>query len=417
MQTYTCPSCKFHVSEADKLWDSVIDSGRCPYCRGPLRNFPVPPKQQEETPPAQQTTPQEERPATQQPYPWGSVLVWTLFSFLLGLVTAVQPWKSASSIDRGALRMMAGIVYAAITALIVGILKFFKRTPDRLFFGAFGLSGDAQSADKTVFRFSIGLAIWFTALALYLQQYIGLVDAGVCGLLGVGVKHGSAPSRWLLAVYAFISPILVIFLTDSPGGALWPFFFFAVCQSILAHQKESQLGVVNVPAAGHTSQGAEVPTTDTAHNKLDQTVGAPKPAITLEPVRDRQFNNDSTGTCEKATPLGASKTISFTQPTANPIVLSIPAEPSQNTIEAHEERLYEQIAQELDTNTLDKGLWTKAYAQAGGDDQQTRVLYIKARFARLRAMENARGDVIRQDQEATARLSKTKDQIEGRNDV
>jgi hypothetical protein len=323
-----------------------------------------------------------------------------LFAFLLGLATAVPPWKSASSIDRGALRVVAGIVYAAITALIVGILKFFKRTPGRSFFGAFGLSGDAQSADKTVFSFSVLLAIWFAALALYLQHYIGLVDASVCGLLGAGVKYGSAPSRWLLAVYAFISPILVIFLTDSPGGALWPFFFFAVCRSILAHQRESQWDVVNVVGAGNTSHATGASSIDTTHKKTDQSLDDPKPAITRDPVWNRQFNDDSPGTHVQATPPGVSKAMSSSQPTANPIApISIPAEPSQNIIEAHDDRLYEQIAQELEANTVDKGLWTKAYSQAEGDDKQTRVLYIKARFARLLAMENAQRDATRRKQE------------------
>jgi hypothetical protein len=50
MQTYTCPSCKFHLSETDKLWDSAIDSGRCPYCREPLRDFPNSVKLQEAKP-------------------------------------------------------------------------------------------------------------------------------------------------------------------------------------------------------------------------------------------------------------------------------------------------------------------------------------------------------------------------------
>lgn len=49
-----------------------------------------------------------------------------------------------------------------------------------------------------------------------------------------------------------------------------------------------------------------------------------------------------------------------------------------------------QIAEELEANSLDEGLWAKVYAQAGGDDRQTRALYIKARFDRLFAAENAR---------------------------
>jgi len=319
--------------------------------------------------------------------------VWTLFAFLLGLVTAHPPWKSASTFDRinsGALGVIAGIVYAVVVALIVGVLKFFKRTPDRLFFGVFGLSGDAQSADKTVFSFSVVLAIFFLALALYLQHYIGLVDAVVCGLLGAGVKYGSAPSRWLLAVYAFISPIFVIFLTDSRAGVLWPFFFFAVCRSILAHQRESHRDVVSVVGEGNTSHATEASGIDTTHKKTDQGLNDPKPAITPEPVWDRQFNDDSPRTRVQATPPGLSKTMSFPEPTANSISpVSIPTEPSQNITSVHEDRLYEQIAQELGANTVDKAIWTKAYAQAGGDDKQTRVLYIKARFARLLAIEDA----------------------------
>lgn len=55
-----------------------------------------------------------------------------------------------------------------------------------------------------------------------------------------------------------------------------------------------------------------------------------------------------------------------------------------------EDRLYKQIAQELETNSVDAGLWTQAYAEAGGDNTQTRVRYIKSRFERLLAEERAR---------------------------
>lgn len=401
MRTYNCPHCRCSFSEADKSWDIATESVQCPKCLEPLRNFPVRSKQHEKLPLAQQPP----RAAIQQPYPWGSVLTWVLFAFLLGLTTARPTWESATSIDRAALGVVVGIGYAVFTALIVGVLKFFKRTPGRLFFGAFGLSGDAQSADKTIFSFAIVLAILFAAMALFFQRYGLLVDAGVCGLLGAGVKQGSAPSRWLLAVYAFISPILVIFLKDSPGGAgaIWPFFFFAVCGSILAHQRESRRDILNV---GNTVHATTVSSIDTTPKKTGQRADEPKPAVSMESAWDRQFSAASTETSVQATPSGASKAMSSPQPTANPIApISIPVEPSQNTTEAYEDRLYEQIAQEMETNTVDKGLWTKAYAQAGGDDQQTRVLYIKARFARLLAMEDARRGAIRREQEEAARLA------------
>lgn len=44
MRTYKCRYCTFTFSEADKAWDSAIDSGRCPKCSETLFDFPVPVK-------------------------------------------------------------------------------------------------------------------------------------------------------------------------------------------------------------------------------------------------------------------------------------------------------------------------------------------------------------------------------------
>ena len=54
---------------------------------------------------------------------------------------------------------------------------------------------------------------------------------------------------------------------------------------------------------------------------------------------------------------------------------------------------------ELDTNTVDQGLWTKTYVQAGGDEHQTRVHYSKARRARRVAMEDAQREAMRREQQ------------------
>lgn len=286
------------------------------------------------------------------------------------------------------------MVFAIVTAVTVGSYKYFKRDSG----GRFGTAGGSQSADKTVFWFSAILATFFLALSLYLKHYTGLLDAGVCILLGVGVRNGFASSRWLLAGYAFLSPIVVVLSTDSPSGALWPFLFFAVCRSILAHQKESQLDAANGIGMGNASQTDDAPTIDATHKKIDQTLEDSKHAITRDPGWSRQFSDDSPGTRVQATPPGVSKVMFSPQLTANPIApVSIPVESGQPTTAVLEDRLYEQIAQELETDTVDKGLWTKSYAQAGGDDKQTRVLYIKLRFARLLAMENDRRESVRQD--------------------
>ena len=202
MRTYYCLNCGYSFSEADKSWDIAIQSGRCPKCVGTLREGKV-----DERPEAPLdhavSVQQNEMPFPRQPYPWGSVLMWVGFAFLLGLITPQPRWELIDSTLESVLRVFTGAAYATITAIAVGVYKYFNRKP---------------------------------------------------------------------------------------------------------------------------------------------------------------------------------------KPTAP---ISISAKPSQNAAEVHEDRIYAQIAQELDTNTVDKALWTKAYAQAGGDEKQTRVLYIKARFARLREIKDA----------------------------
>lgn len=202
MRTYYCLNCGYSFSEADKSWDIAIQSNRCPKCVGMLRE-----EKAGERPEATLDPPvsvgQNEMPFPRQPYPWGSVLMWVVFAFLVGFISTHPPKEFTDSSMQSAMRVIFGAVYAAITAIVVGVYKYFNRKPNQFFSG---------------------------------------------------------------------------FISDKPN---------------------------------------------------------------------------------------------------------------QNTAEAHEDRLYAQIAQELDTDTVDKALWTKAYAQAGGDEKQTRVLYIKARFARMRDMKDA----------------------------
>ncbi len=52
-----------------------------------------------------------------------------------------------------------------------------------------------------------------------------------------------------------------------------------------------------------------------------------------------------------------------------------------------EDRIYVQIAGELEGGNHDKATWTKAYSLCDGDDQKTRSTYIKLRFNRLSALQ------------------------------
>lgn len=54
------------------------------------------------------------------------------------------------------------------------------------------------------------------------------------------------------------------------------------------------------------------------------------------------------------------------------------------------DRIYAQVAKEIESGNADKGLWTRLWAECNGDDKQTKLLYIKQRAKVLIATEKAR---------------------------
>lgn len=109
---------------------------------------------------------------------------------------------------------------------------------------------------------------------------------------------------------------------------------------------------------------------------------------------------------DHATVGGSQQTIQSAPPVNKPVeiartlpVSTVIEEPAREPIvENIEDWAYEQVGKEFDSSNPDQGAWTKAFAQAGGDDKQTRVLYIKARVEKLIAAEQARLEEIRKAQ-------------------
>jgi|CXWL01.1.fsa_nt_gi hypothetical protein len=427
MQTYTCPFCKSYFSEADKQWDSARDFGECPQCSNPLRNFPVGSNRHKDTRPAQQPQQQEEKAATEQPYPWGAVLIWASLAFLLGLTTARPTWKSATSIDQSVLGVFIGAAYAAITALIVGAYKYFRRNPSRFLGSCTWTRVTAEEAKKHPLYGVRGWLAFFAFSTLGLLKGLTIVNAEA-------LKAGISLGKLLAADGPEITFVKQCLAIEVLGWLIICWFLFSKHKSFRlvstcvllsiwpATAFFATLGVASVPALdpsgiggalvfdfiswasycaiwiGYLQRSKRVRVTFEHSVKAgrDNAVSTSlppfchKPAITRDSTQERQFNDASTGTREQVLPSRASKDMSSLQPSVKPTVpISISAKPSQSAAEVHEDRLYAQIAQELDTYTVDKALWTKAYAQAGGDEKQTRVLYIKARFVRLREIEDA----------------------------
>ncbi|GMV56777.1 MAG: hypothetical protein AMXMBFR6_25820 [Betaproteobacteria bacterium] len=79
-----------------------------------------------------------------------------------------------------------------------------------------------------------------------------------------------------------------------------------------------------------------------------------------------------------------------------------------------EDSIYSKIAKELESDATDKGLWTRLFAESGGDEKQTKVLYIKQRAERLIAIERTRLAQLESERAANAeQLEQLKRQRDG----
>lgn len=79
-----------------------------------------------------------------------------------------------------------------------------------------------------------------------------------------------------------------------------------------------------------------------------------------------------------------------------------------------ENAIYAQIANELETRSEDRGLWTRLFADTDGDEKKTKVLYIKHRATQLIAAEESRLSALSNQAREAA---KTKEQQEAKQRV
>ncbi len=71
-----------------------------------------------------------------------------------------------------------------------------------------------------------------------------------------------------------------------------------------------------------------------------------------------------------------------------------------------EDSVYIIIAEELESGKTEKGLWTRLFAECGGDEKQTKVLYITRRAEKLLTAERARREQLAfEEAEAQRRLA------------
>lgn len=70
-----------------------------------------------------------------------------------------------------------------------------------------------------------------------------------------------------------------------------------------------------------------------------------------------------------------------------------------------EDAIYEVVANEMDSGKMDKGLWTRLYAEHDGDEKKTKIAYIKQRAEKLMTIERHNYEHQVQEQAERARLA------------
>lgn len=304
----------------------------------------------------------------QKPYEWRKVIVWAITLFLLGLTTARSPFGSGA--DRFALGLFSGIVWAVVGGAIVAVWKYFKRSSSAI------SPIELQANDKGLFIAAIVLAVFLAGKAIYFETYGALVDAAILTGLGFGVKAGFGPARWGFAIYAIISPILV--MANGGGNAvIWPFVFYYACRSL-------SCDVVSATEADTNLIQPSFTTTPTI-NPVQTLVSAAS-----NPTRKESYPLPTLNLQSSVTPMQST---------------SISIMPQ--TFSFDEDTVYEVVANEMDSGKMDKGLWTRLFAELDGDEKKTKIAYIKRRAEKLMVAERTRlQEQERQQAEEAAKLEK-----------
>lgn len=63
-------------------------------------------------------------------------------------------------------------------------------------------------------------------------------------------------------------------------------------------------------------------------------------------------------------------------------------------VDMDDDAIYATVAEELESGKTDKGLWTRLFAECGGDEKQVKVLYIKRRAEKLIVAESTRREQV-----------------------
>lgn len=165
-----------------------------------------------------------------RPYEWYVVINWILTLFLFGLITPNRYFHSG--MYRFATSLMIGITIAIFGGLIVAIWKYFKRTQSKEIAKEIETN---KAIDHALFFSALMIAILIIGKSIYFENYASFIDAAILFVLGFAIRANLHLARWLYAIYAFVTPILVI-ANDGGNAVVWPFVFYLACRSLYSQK-------------------------------------------------------------------------------------------------------------------------------------------------------------------------------------
>ena len=64
-------------------------------------------------------------------------------------------------------------------------------------------------------------------------------------------------------------------------------------------------------------------------------------------------------------------------------------------VDLNDRELYARVSQEIGNGNMDSGLWTKAFADSRGRNDEAKALYLKMRVLDLKQQASAQSSVLR----------------------
>ncbi len=242
-----------------------------------------------------------------------------------------------------------------------------------------------------------GLWDWEGRIAR-LPYFLIVLATAVCGgILSVPLEHGA--SAWLLVLLVpifYISVLAAIKRSHDVGLSGWYWWLSLVP---LANLIFGLYLLFKAGDAGVNRYGPSPIDRSTADATPPPTNSAKATHVAVEPRRPTSIEPET-------------HSESATSPmTKSPM-------PAQETLTIDEDAIYAAIAKELDTGATDKGLWTRLFAECDGDENKTKVAYIKHRAERIRTLEQGQiAAVKKQRDEEALKLEQTRLQTEFLSDL